>query len=182
MTKRGLVVVWLVLSLAACSGDAGSGVEGVSTKTPAPAIAALMQAQAQPGAIGVAEAKQGGPVDKVAVRGRISTVTTGRAAFGLMDTNIAYCGEKHAEDCKTPWDYCCEKAATRTANTIVVEARGADGQPLATPSLGDLRLLDQVIVSGKLVKDEHGNFTLIATGWHRQARPSLPAGLRWPAM
>jgi hypothetical protein len=180
--KRVLVVMSLVLSLAACSGGSDSGVEGVSAKPPTPAVAALMQAQAPTGAIEVAQAKAGGPADKVAVRGRISTVTTGRAAFGLMDTGIAYCGEKHAESCKTPWDYCCEKAATRTANTIVVEARGADGQPLATPSLGDLRLLDLVVVTGKLVKDEHGNFTLLATGWHRQARPKLPAGLRWPAM
>lgn len=52
----------------------------------------------------------------------------------------------------------------------------AKGKPLAG-SLGDLRLLDAVTVVGKLTKDEHGNHVLLATGWHRDARPELPADL-----
>ena len=178
MNKRG--VVMLAMALAACSTDTSR--DGVSAKPPAPAIAALMQAAPPAGAIAVTAAKSAGPADQVVVRGRISEVTTGRAQFEIVDTGLDYCGEKHPENCPTPWDYCCHKAETITANTIVVEARGADGQPLATPSLGDLRLLDLVVVSGKLTKDEHGHHILVATGWHREARPTLPAGLRWPSM
>ena len=173
-------VVLFAMALAACGSDTSR--DGVSAKTPVPAVAALMQAQAPPGAIDVVAAKTAGPADKVAVRGRLAQMTAGRAMFQLMDAGLTYCGEKNVEDCPHPWDYCCHSSDEQTAHKIVVEARGADGMPLPTPSLGDLRLLDLVVVSGKLTKDEHGNFVLLATGWHRESRPTLRAGLDWPPM
>jgi nitrogen fixation protein len=30
------------------------------------------------------------------------------------------------------------------------------------------------------VVDEHGNHTVLATGWYREQRPNLPADTRWP--
>ena len=178
MKKHGVVV--LVMAFVACSSDTSH--DGVSTKPPAPAVAALMQAQAPAGSIDVVAAKAAGPADKVVVRGRIAAMTTGRAQFHLMDTGLTYCGEKNVEDCPHPWDYCCHSSDEQKVHRIVVEVHGADGQPLPTPSLGDLRLLDLVAVSGKLTKDEHGNHVLLATGWHRESRPTLRAGLDWPPM
>ena len=126
------------------------------------------------------DARKGGAADSRVVSGRIANVVSGFAVFTLMDSSLPYCGEKNKEDgCKTPWDYCCESSDTRTANSLLVEVRDAKGKPIAG-SLGDLRLLDAVTVVGKLTKDEHGNHVLLATGWHRDARPELPADLRWP--
>jgi hypothetical protein len=128
----------------------------------------------------VSDAKKAGAADARSVSGRIANVVPGFAVFTLMDSSLPYCGEKNKEDgCKTPWDYCCESAETRTSNSLLVEVRDTKGKPI-TGSLGDLRLLDAVTVVGKLTKDEHGNDVLLATGWHRDARPELPANLRWP--
>jgi hypothetical protein len=43
-----------------------------------------------------------------------------------------------------------------------------------------LRLLDLLVVKGTVEKDEHGNVTVVAVGWHRRERPDLPEGLHWP--
>lgn len=168
----------LFLILAAC----GAKAPGIPTPPPAaPALAAFVLA-ADPGeALDVVAAKLGGPAAKVTVQGRLAEITRGVAAFRLVDFELPYCGEKAKEDtCKTPWDYCCEDSKTIVANTMVVELRDAAGKPIASPSLPDLRLLDAVKVTGELVKDEMGNFTLLAKGYFRSARPQLPDGLNWP--
>lgn len=147
---------------------------------PSAAVAALMRAAEPAGAIGIAAAKQRGAAESIVVTGRIASIVKGFAVFSLMDLAIPYCGETNKEDkCKTPWDYCCESTETRTKNALLVEARSADGKPLPTPALG-LQLVDRVAVSGKLTKDEHGNFVLLADGWFRQERPQLPDYVRWP--
>lgn len=176
---RTTFVLALSLVATACGGDTGT--------TPPPAAPASPEVVAKvlandPGeGVAVLAAKQDGPQERVLVHGRIAAVVKGRAAFTLMDTKLPYCGEVQKEDtCKTPWDYCCEKPSTRTEHALAVELRGTDGKVLATPSLPDLRLLDEVDVVGKLSKDEHGNFVLAAEGVFRTARPNLPDDLRWP--
>lgn len=168
----------LGLLLGACGGDAPKG-------PPAPPAAAALQAMvlgAPPGgAIDVKQALAAAPDAALTVRGRVAAITKGQALLHLMDLALPYCGEKSPEDdCKTPWDYCCETPDTRRANRITVEFRGADGKPIATPSLPDIRLLDAITVQGKLVLDEHGNRTLVGNGIFRDARPSLPDDLNWP--
>lgn len=167
----------LLVLLAACGS---SGTDPVPP--PASPEARQRVLAADPGtALGVVEAKSGGAAERVVVTGRIASVVKGYAAFTLMDLKLPYCGEVVKEDtCKTPWDYCCEKPATRTSHALSVELRDAAGKPIATPSLPDLRLLDLVKVTGKLSKDEHGNFALAADGVFRVARPELPDDLRWP--
>ena len=113
------------------------------------------------------------------VEGRIQHYTTGEFAFRLMDAELPYCGEQCKDDCMTPWDYCCESPKTITANSLAVEVRDEKGTVIATPSLPNLRLLDRVKVKGKLTQDEHGNFTLLATGVYRVDRPKLRADLNW---
>jgi hypothetical protein len=169
-----------VLSCALLAACGGSESMTVVPAAPSAAVAALMRTAEPAGAIQVAASKQRGAADSVVVTGRIANIVKGFAVFTLMDLAIPYCGETNKEDkCETPWDYCCESTEVRSANSILVEARGADGKPLATPSLG-LQLVDRVAVSGKLTKDEHGNFVLLADGWFRQERPQLPAYVRWP--
>jgi hypothetical protein len=167
------------LVLAACGGDPPTGAPA-STDVAA-AVQKLVLA-ADPGeAQAVQAAKAAGARDRAVVFGRIANIVPGYAVFTLMDTSLPYCGETNTEDgCKTPWDYCCENTATRTANALLVEARDADGKPLQTPMLPDLRLLDAVKVTGRLTKDEHGNQVLLADGLFRTGRPTLPDDLHWP--
>jgi hypothetical protein len=177
--------VWFpVLVVAACGGEpAGEdpAAAGPAAAAAAPAVAKLVLPASPAGAVSVLDAKAAGPKEQGVVTGRVAYVVPGYAAFTLMDLSLPYCGEKNKEDgCKSPWDYCCETKDTRTEHALVVEARGEDGKPLATPVLPDLRLLDRVTVAGRLVKDEHGNHVLLATGWHRDERPQLGADVRWP--
>lgn len=168
------------LSFVVAAGCGGDAPKPAAPAAAAPELAKLALAARPAGAVSVQEARQAGVADSRTVTGRIANVVPGFAVFTLMDSSLPYCGEKNKEDgCKTPWDYCCESAETRTANSLLVEVRDAKGKPLAG-SLGDLRLLDAVTVIGKLTKDEHGNHVLLATGWHRDARPELPGDLRWP--
>jgi hypothetical protein len=168
-----------LLALGACGGES-------APSTP-PSGAASPEVQrfvlnADPGAaLSVKAAKAAGAGDKVIVEGRIADVVKGFAAFQVMDTSLPYCGETNPEDhCKTPWDYCCESAPTRKANSLHVEIRGDGGRPLATPALPGVRLLDLVKVTGKLQVDEHGNQVLLADGVFRAARPEVPNDLEWP--
>ena len=174
----GICVVLAVLA-AGCQRQAPE--RPAESKPSAPDLAAL-QLPAQPaGAVSVLDARKGGPAERAVVSGRVASLVGGYVAFTLMDKSLPYCGETNKEDsCKTPWDYCCESGETRTAHSLVVEARGADGKPLRAQGDVGLRLLDAVTVTGKLSKDEHGNHVLVATGWHRDERPSLPADVRWP--
>ena len=175
-----LSFVLVCLSFVVVAGCGGDAPKSVTPAAVSPELAKLALATKPAGAVSVVDARKGGAADSCAVSGRIANVVAGFAVFTLMDSSLPYCGEKNKEDgCKTPWDYCCESSDTRTANSLLVEVRDAKGKPVAG-SLGDLRLLDAVTVVGKLTKDEHGNHVLLATGWHRDARPQLPADLRWP--
>jgi len=128
----------------------------------------------------VSKEKEKGPGEEVVVEGRISNVVKGFATFNLVDAELYYCGKGQAADeCKTPWDYCCVDAGERAAATLSVDARGADGKVLAG-ALPGLRLLDLVVVKGRLEKDDHGNVTVVATGWFTRERPELPDDLHWP--
>lgn len=178
--KLSVVLVCLTFAVLAGCGGGADAPKSPPPAAAAPELAKLALAAKPAGAVSVQDARKAGAADSRTVTGRIANVVPGFAVFTLMDTSLPYCGEKNKEDgCKTPWDYCCESVETRTANSLLVEVRDAKGKPLAG-SLGDLRLLDAVTVVGKLTKDEHGNHVLLATGWHRDARPELPADLRWP--
>lgn len=169
----------LLLGLAACGG---AGPAAPSHTPPAGDPLQKFVLTADPGeAVDVMAQKQKGPADQVVVRGRIAAVTKGLAMFQIMDLSLPYCGENDpSHKCDTPWDWCCEKKETRTANLMVVELHGADGQPITAAKLPDLQLLDAVKVKGKLTKDEAGNFVLAATGVFRTQRPKLPDGIKIP--
>jgi len=175
-------IVWITLcaALVAC----GDKQEPAPTTKKAPEVstelAAAMASSPLGDGMSVADAKAKQSADEVVVVGRINNIVAGFAAFNITDLKLEYCGEKTAEDCKTPWDYCCTPNKEQTANRISVAIYGKDGEILRAPELGNLRLLDKVTVKGKLTTDEHGNTELHATLVHRDERPTLPDGLRWP--
>jgi len=176
MLCRSLSFSLLVL-LAACSGK-----EETPKTAPPPAGAETLALTADPGAaLGVAEAKALGPQKSVVIEGRVHDLTKGFAVAKLMDTKLEYCGQVNKEDgCKTPWDYCCDPAEERVANSLLVEVRDPTGTPLAAEALPSPRLCDLVKVRGELIKDEHGNLVLVANGWFQVERPEMPDDIRWP--
>jgi hypothetical protein len=175
--KRFLFLSVLSL-LAACGGDAPTEPQ----PTPTADAAAAFALAADPGAaITVLEAKDKGPGDAtLVVQGRIQDITKGFAIVKLMDTELKYCGEVHAEGCKTPWDYCCDTAEAHREHELLVEFRGPDGMPVETAGLPDTRLLDLMKVRGKMTENEHGSLVLVADGLWQVERPELPDGLNWP--
>jgi hypothetical protein len=172
---------WIVLA-ALAAVPLACGKEKAPKPPPAPAGPTLeLTLSGDPGtALSVMEAKAKGSGEEVTVVGRISTIVKGRGVFNLVDEELYYCGKGGAEDlCKTPWDYCCVAGEEVAAGTLSVEVRGPDGKPRAG-SMPSLRLLDLLVVKGTVEKDEHGNVTVVAVGWHRRERPDLPEGLHWP--
>jgi hypothetical protein len=162
--------------VAACSGEPQK-----PATAPSPAVASLMLKAEPANPLGVKAAKAKGEAEQVAVTGRVASTLKGFAILSLMDLDLPYCGEKNKDDhCKTPWDWCCDSKEKISEHRLAVEVRGGDGKPLATPSLGDVRLLDQLTVTGRLVTDDQGKLVLLASGWFRKARPDLPADLKWP--
>ncbi|MCZ6788284.1 MAG: hypothetical protein O7E54_14080 [Planctomycetota bacterium] len=155
-----------------------------STKSePATAsVLAPFELKVDPGeALAVVDAVAAAPKDDVVAVGRIGNIVKGFATFNLVDKTLDYCGAGGAMDnCATPWDYCCIAADEKAAHTLVVEVHGDNGEVLEADSLPGLRLLDLVVVKGKIQKDEHGNATILATGWYRRERPKLRDGLNWP--
>jgi len=169
----------LLISLALLPLACGKEEAPVQKAPPAPPVD--MKLAADPGeALSVLEAKEKGSGEEVVVVGRISNIVSGRVIFNLVDDSLAYCGRGgEADSCKTPWDYCCVNAGQRAKATLAVEARGPDGNVLAA-SVPTLRLLDLLAVKGKVEKDEHGNVTIVATGWFPRERPDLAKDLHWP--
>lgn len=169
--------LFTLLALTAC-GDSQNGPPDVPAS---PAAQKLALAKDPGTALGVVDAKAAGPAKTITVRGRIYDINNSAVVFRIMDIAMDYCGQINPEDnCKTPWDFCCDTRDDIAANSLLVEARDATGQPIKTPALPGCRLLDDVKVTGELIKDDHGNFVLLASGIIRMERPVVPDYVIWP--
>ncbi|MDH3592259.1 MAG: hypothetical protein OER88_10295 [Planctomycetota bacterium] len=178
---RYLIVIALVA--AGCGEKQEKKADAPAVQPPAvhPAVAKLTLTTDPGDAMPVVDAKKTAARDEVVVVGRIDNIVKGFATFNIVDESLDYCnsGDDPMENCPTPWDYCCTNPDHKSAGTMTIEARGDDGAVLKS-TLPGLRLLDLIVVRGKLVKDEHGNVTVRATGWFRRDRPELKGELRWP--
>lgn len=176
----------LVLSaaLAACSKGAPDGAPATAGAPVAPSAWSLPSEPA--GAVSVVDAQKAAPKDEVVVVGRVRMFVGGLAAFTMVDTSVAYCGDPKASKdqkemeavCETPWDYCChEQEAADKQIAVVVPGVGSSA---AKGSIPELRNLDLVVVKGRLMKDKAGNVELAATGWYLKDRPVIPASVKFP--
>jgi hypothetical protein len=172
-----------LLPCAACSKSPESG--GASAP---PVAQSAWSLSAEPaGAVSVVDAQKAAPKEDVVVVGRVRLLVTGLAAFTMVDTSVAYCGDPQAskdgkkqmeEICEQPWDYCCnEQEAAEKQIAVVVPGPGGSAAKGAIP---ELRNLDLVVVKGRLVKDKAGNVELAAVGWYRKERPAIPASVKFP--
>ena len=174
------------LALAAGCDDRGSGTQnqGTGEAVSSSQVAAggdtlppgLVLAEAPAGARDVVtvkkEAREG---DAVVLRGRVggsmSPFVPGRASFQLVDTSLKACGEGTVMDeCKTPWDYCCDEPKEVAAHSANVQVVGADGKALKATLQGvaGLKPLSTVTVKGTVAKaaGESGTLVVNATGIH----------------
>src|SRR5262245_34910261 len=170
MSPRSLtMLVSLVLLLgSACSRGGETPAAGAPPRSDLPERFALATEPSSP--ITVAEAraraKTGDPLTVVGrVGGAKKVFLDGAALFTMVDPALAACGVGRMDDCKTPWDYCCNDPKEIAANTLTVEF--ADHGALLKQNPRGFHGLDHlktVVVQGTARKDEAGNLTVVADG------------------
>ena len=143
--RTGLLLSTLLIVIAVC-GCGNSPTPGAPATTPTWLLAAMPT-----GAIPVAEAKQSAREgDHVVVRGRIGgrrePMNANVAVFVMIDPAIPHC---KIDECKIPWDYCCETPESITTNSATVQLVDDAGKPMNI-DLGKhaLKPLDEIVVVG----------------------------------
>ena len=128
-------------------------------------------ASAPDGALDVKNARQTATDgSEIVVIGRVGELLDARAQFHLVDRSFDSCNLRPEDECETPWDYCCIEATELKGGTLVVEFR--DGDQLlktTTRSFHGLDHLKEVVVRGKVIKDQVGNLIIVASGIHVKA-------------
>ena len=99
------------------------------------------------------------------IGGSVNPWVEGRAAFSIVDPTLKACSDIPGDECKKPWDYCCETHKLPTS-TAFVKFVGDDRRPLYADAreLLNLKELQTVVVRGKAKRDEAGNLTVLADG------------------
>lgn len=178
MRKTSLLVCVLIAIVApgACERGRGSAAgPGAGASSQSAALpAGLFLSAAPEGARDVKDAKASVKRgEKIVLVGRIggskAPFVDGRAVFTLVDQRLKACGEGTPDDdCKTPWDFCCEPRSEITANTATVQVAGADGQPLKAglDGVGGLKPLARVVVSGTVAGADGSVLLINADGLH----------------
>ncbi len=164
----------LALSLAALAGCDRSQPTSTGADRPAPGANPgwlLASAPENPAEIQAAKASAA-EGDQVTVRGRIGgrrePITDGAATFVMMDAGVPSCAENPDDACATPWDYCCEPAEVKEANSATVQLVDAAGAPIeADLALLGIGPLDEVIVVGTVApRPTPGVLVIKATALH----------------
>ena len=156
--------------LTACSGDSDATTnKNTNTNTSTPAktggLEAFHLATAPANPISVKELKTAAAADSVTVVGRVKDIHDRTAGFTIADKSLKPCNEREGDDCKTPWDYCCEPVEELKVGTANVEFREA-GKVVRASMKGfhGIDHLKEVVVVGKPEKDAEGNVTVVAKG------------------
>jgi hypothetical protein len=163
------------------AGTGGAAASGTTSPSSTTVGASKYSLAADPaGGLSVLDAKKAAPKQEVVVVGRVRTLTSGFAAFTLIDVSLPYCGEAAdgCEGCPEPWDYCCHTTKEIAAGSLPVAVK-VKGEVVELEKIPELRNLDLVAVTGTLTK-EKDDVILEATGWYRRARPDLPASIKFP--
>lgn len=107
--------------------------------------------------------------DEVVIVGRIGGSRNpwieGRAAFNIVDGSLKACSDIPGDNCRYPWDYCCETARLPDAIAFI-EFVDEDGRTIEADAreLLNVKELSEVVVKGKAQRDEAGNLTVQASG------------------
>jgi hypothetical protein len=117
--------------------------------------------------------------DEVVIRGQVggskAPIVEQRAIMTIVDMKLPACNVKPDDDCKTPWDFCCETPESLKANTASIQFSGTDGKPLRVDlrSVSGLNNLAVVVVKGKVVSREKDNLFINASGIYIEKKGML---------
>jgi hypothetical protein len=155
------------LVLAGCNqSESSSPTAGSAAATPLPAGVVSDQpiAGAQDLSAVKATAKDGDTVVLTGwVGGADKPIADNRALLTLADKSLPKCSDTPMDDCKTPWDSCCETPEHRAAKTATVQVVDDKGKPLSATfaSVAGLKPLSQVTVSGVARRPAGGDSLVI---------------------
>ncbi len=164
------VISGCLLLFAGCTQDEPTITE--TTTAPAPAIDGsqfiLTEEPSEVATVIEAREKSEDGQDVVLVGrigGSVNPWIKGRAAFSIVDQSLKACSDIPGDECKIPWDYCCETQKLPTSMAFV-KFVDDDGRPLKADAreLLSLKELQTVVVRGKAKRDEAGNLTVLASG------------------
>lgn len=117
------------------------------------------------------------PGDEITIGGRImgniKPFVEGRAVFTLADPSIlTACNDNPGDNCKTPWDNCCDTKEQKLIGLATVQIVGADGRALKEnlEGVGGLKKLGHVTVTGK-VAEGSTSYSLVVNASAIQATP-----------
>jgi hypothetical protein len=103
--------------------------------------------------------------DEVVVAGQVGgsgkPFTEGRASFLLVDASL-----KPTEGCECPWDFCEYEKKELAAARLNVKLVDAEGKTLKTGAreMFGIKELSQVVVKGKVSRDDKDNVVVVASG------------------
>lgn len=98
------------------------------------------------------------------VGGNVDVFVPGRAAFLIADLSLKDCYDM-ADECKQPWDYCCEDPAALKTGTLAVECR--EGERVLAHEIKGFHTLDHgrdVTIRGVVKRSSSGSVVLVAAG------------------
>jgi len=163
--------LFMPLAAAVLMPGCGQGQRGPSTSPADAAVDGKYVLASEPqGAQGVIHVRENARDEQaVVVVGRIggseNPWVEGMAAFSIVDLSLQACSDKEGDECRTPWDYCCETDLLPKA-TVLVKIVDGSGSLVASDAraLLQARELQTVVVEGKAKRDEAGNLTVLAGG------------------
>jgi len=91
----------------------------------------------------------------------------GTAAFLITDTSLVPCNERPGDNCKIPWDYCCDRNTLKDMKVMVKIVDDSGGVvPVDAKMLLGVEELQYVTVTGRTEKDEDGTLRILASKIH----------------
>ncbi len=160
MKISSFIAILSLVTLAAC-GDAKKDAPAATSEESANALPATLLADKAPeGALDVvaarAAAKPGEPIVLHGkVGGKMKPFSDAAAVMVLADLEaITSCDKMPDDACETPWDFCCEDAATIAASTATIQVKDDEGKVLRSTfrGLGGIKELSELVIAGTVDK------------------------------
>ncbi len=157
MKIHTLLATALIAALAACNKAEPEKPAVKADPTSTGGLPATLLADKAPdGALNVvaarAAAKPGAPIVlRGKVGGKMKPFSDAVAVMVLADLEaITSCDKDPDDTCETPWDFCCEEAATIAASTATIQTKDADGKVLRSTfrGLGGIKELSELVIAG----------------------------------
>ena len=171
-----IVALGLAVAFSSCSDDKNATsdqTESNKHNKDLASLTVLLLSEAPANAIDIADMRQKAVVgDPVVFKGKAmgghDIFHDGRAIMRLGDPKkITSCDLNPGENCKTPWDVCCDDFEVIKASIVSVQIVDKDGKPLKTTlrGLGGMKELSKVIVTGQVAEGSNkDNMIINATG------------------